>query len=127
MNADFPVKISQGEIFVEAAHGRIEKDHFALYLTVREKHPSAEVTCTGMFTHIRIFATPDTLRPPGESDDRHATIREDEPSTLVELPGNWEVAVTAGGYTVCILGARTPSWDENQRIPFTEVPESHFQ
>ncbi len=127
MNPDFPVKISQGEIFVKAAHGRIEETNFILYLTVREKHPSAEVTCTGMFTHIRIFATPETIRPPGEGDDRHVPIREDEPSTLVELPGDWEVGVTAGRYTVCILGARTPSGDENQRIPFTEVTESHFQ
>jgi hypothetical protein len=120
MSVDFPVKISQGEIFVGSAHGRIADTNFILYLTTREKHPSAEVICTGLFTHVRIFATPETIRPSSE-DGRHAPILEEEPSTLVELPGGWEVGVTACSHTDCILGVKSPSLTESHRIHFTEV------
>ena len=120
MPVDFPVKISQGEIFVESAHGEVQDRNFILYLTAREKHPSAEVTCTGLFTHIRIFSTSETIRPPSE-EGCHVPILEEEPSTLVELPGGWEVGVTASGHTVCVLGVKSPSLTESHRIHFTEV------
>jgi hypothetical protein len=118
MPVDFPVQVSQGEILVESALGQVQDETCILYLTTREKHPSAEVICTGLVTHVRIFATAETIRPSSE-DDRHAPILEDEPSTLVELPGGWEVGVTASGYTVCILGVKSPSLEEIYRIPFT--------
>jgi hypothetical protein len=119
MPVDFPVQVSQGEILVESAHGRVQDANFILYLTTREKHPSAEVICTGLVTHVRIFATAETIRPSSE-DGRLAPILEEEPSTLVELPGGWEVGVTASGHTVCILGVKSPSSEESYGIPFDE-------
>lgn len=123
MTLEFPVQISQGEIHVGAISGKVEPSHFVLYITTREKYPSAEVICTGLITQVQLFATTDTLRPSVDGQG-YAPIRADEPATLVELPGDWQVGVSASKYTVCVMGVKDP--EVFDRIPFTEAPRKHF-
>ncbi len=119
MDPRFPVQVTQGEISVQAISGKIEPGHFILYLSTREKHPSAEVVCTGLVTQVQLFATKDTIRPSEDGND-DVPIRADEPATLVELPGDWQVGVSASKYTVCVMGVKDP--EVFDRISFTDVP-----
>lgn len=102
------IKVNQGSIQVEAVSGKVAEDHFALYVTTREKYPKAEVVCTGLLTQIILYAGADTLHVEGAGD-----------STKIELPGGWDVAVCASRYTVEILGVRRPS--ALSPIPFDVV------
>lgn len=117
MTSKFPIQISQGEITVQAISGKIEPSHFALYLSTREKYPSAVCICTGLITQVQLLATGDTLRPSADGQT-YVPIRADEPSTLVELPGDWEVGVSVSKYTVCIMGVKRPGTFDT--IPFSE-------
>lgn len=123
MTSEFQIQITQGRITVQAISGKIEPSHFALYLGTREKYPSAEVICTGLVTQVELFSSTDTIRPSADGQG-YVPIRADEPTTLVELPGDWEVGVSVSKCTVCIMGVKRPgTLDE---IPFTEAPRKHF-
>ncbi len=123
MTNEFQIQITQGEIWVEGVSGKVEEDYFVLYISSREKYPSAEVICTGLVTQVQLFATGDTLRPSlgGES---YVPIRSDEPATLVELPGGWEVGVSASRYTVCVMGVKAPK--VTRELPFVKVSKDRY-
>jgi hypothetical protein len=101
----FFIEVIRGQIHPEAILGRIEKDHFVLYITTREKYASAEVICSGALTQIALFAGENTRR---FSLDGKTSVPVDanEPQTLIELPGGWEVGVSTSKYTISVTGVR---------------------
>lgn len=123
MTLEFPVQISMGEIRVASISGKVKEDFFVLYLTTREKFPGADVVCTGLASQVQLFATRDTLRPSVDGLS-YVPIRADEPATMVELPGGWQVGVSTSKYTVCIMGVKDP--EVFDRIPFTEIPTNRY-
>jgi len=101
----FLIEVKQGQIVVEAISGRVEKDYFVLSITTREKYASAEVICSGALTQISLFATEYTRR---FSLDGKTSVPVDanEPQTLIELPGGWEVGVSTSKYTISVTGVK---------------------
>ncbi len=123
MTFEFPIQITQGEIYVEAISGKVEEEYFVLYISSREKYPSAEVICTGSVTQPQIFATEDTRRPSLDGES-YVPIRSDESATLVELPGGWEVGVSASRYAVCVMGVKAPK--VTYELPFVKVNKDPY-
>lgn len=123
MTNELSIQITQGEIYVEGISGKVEIDYFVLYISSREKYPSAEVICTGLVTQVQLFATKDTLRHSLDGES-YVPIRSNEPPTLIELSGGWEVGVSYNGHTVCVMGVKTPK--ETRELSFTEVSKDRY-
>ncbi len=123
MSVEFPIQVTQGEIHVKGVSGKVEGDYFVLYLSTREKYPLAEVVLSGLVTQVQIFATKATLRPSLDGMS-YVPIRADEPATLIELPGGWEVGVSFSKHTVCIMGAKAPK--ETRELPFVELSKDRY-
>lgn len=103
-------------IEVEAISGVVTDDHCLLYLTLREKHATAEVVCSNP-TIVSIRATEKTLR--WSKDDTREEIDLDGRSTTVELPVGWTMEASVSGYTCVVVGVRTPDPEKLVSIPFT--------
>lgn len=96
---DFPIKIKEGVVFVEGILGKVEQDHFILYLTTHESCPVADVVLTGSCTVFSLYQYTDA--------DESKPFLPEEPSTLIEIPGGWEVGITTNKNKVCIVGVRS--------------------
>ena len=113
--SSFLIEVKQGQIHVEAISGRVGEDHFVLYVTTREKYASAEVICSGALTQISLFATEDT-RCFSLDGKTSVPVDANEPETLIELPGGWEVGVSTSKHTISVTGVK---YGQLVSLPFT--------